>query len=93
MTKKTGSMSARRKHAKIEILIERDGNRCWFCWRPFDGETVKRTLDHMIPVSADGTNSVENLVLSCEGCNQIKGNRLRDYRPGCFRNLYRHVVL
>lgn len=80
-------MSARRKQAKVAILKGRDGDRCWFCWRPFTEER-KRTLDHMIPVSEGGTNDIENLVLSCESCNQIKGNRIRDYRTGCFRKLY-----
>ena len=87
----SSSMSAKRKQAKVQMLKDRDGDRCWFCWREFNDER-RRTLDHMIPVSAEGTNAIENLVLSCEECNQIKGNRVRDYRTGCFRNLYRAGV-
>ncbi|MCF7552193.1 HNH endonuclease signature motif containing protein [Pseudonocardia sp. WMMC193] len=33
------------------------------------------TLDHIIPISADGDSSLDNLTILCEGCNTFKGGR------------------
>jgi len=57
----------------------RDDNRCRYCgvqvnWRdrksPGGG-----TYDHVIPVSAGGDESDDNLVVSCRACNLRKGAR------------------
>lgn len=42
---------------------------CAYCGQPAD------TIDHVIPVSAGGTNHRENLVPCCRSCNQRKADR------------------
>lgn len=54
----------------------RDRGKCVYCG--LDGSLDKRVLsilhlDHLIPRCADGTDDLENLVLSCSRCNGDKG--------------------
>lgn len=60
-------------------LKARDGNLCRYCgkrvnWRDRKGQDGA-TYDHVIPVSAGGTESVDNLVVACRDCNLRKGSR------------------
>ena len=58
----------------IAFLKERDGELCVYC-----GATEGRVVDHMWPVSANGTDEVDNLALACHPCNGGKaGKRLSD---------------
>ncbi|MGH9044244.1 MAG: HNH endonuclease [Acidimicrobiales bacterium] len=54
-------------------LLERDGWRCRYCGEVLT--TSNATLDHVIPRSLDGPNTVENLVAACLACNSIKSGR------------------
>ena len=47
---------------------ERDGDRCQYCLG------YGNTLDHVVPVERDGGNILENMVLSCLACNQLKAD-------------------
>ena len=47
------------------------GSYCWVCL-----STEKLTVDHIIPVSRGGTNSIENLITLCGSCNSSKGSML-----------------
>lgn len=54
-------------------IFERDGNACQYC-----GKRLPKTelsIDHVIPQSAGGGDTWENLVLACLKCNVRKGNR------------------
>jgi len=69
----------RRQRADI---YERDGHACRYCgWTEADkaltGDYVGAalSLDHVIPVSQDGTDDYENLVTCCTVCNRLKGDR------------------
>lgn len=62
--------------AKVQKLIERDGQKCHYCncdlvpselYRP-DGLSV----DHVVPQALGGTNRLDNLVLACRRCNGEK---------------------
>jgi len=53
-----------------EYLLEKWGRKCAYC-----GKTdVPLEVEHIIPKSRGGTDRITNLTLSCEKCNQKKGN-------------------
>lgn len=76
--------SERRK--KVERLIRRDGDLCWYCQRPFRGR-LRRTIDHIIPISKRGSNVLANLRLACQDCNGYRKNREAVTAKGAFRKL------
>ena len=53
-------------------LIERDGSCCFYCGLEL-GEDI--TLEHLQSLSSGGSNSLGNMVLSHEKCNQEAGNK------------------
>jgi 5-methylcytosine-specific restriction endonuclease McrA len=54
------------------------GNHCAYC----TSECLDLTLDHVIPRSKGGRNTIANLVVSCRECNELKADRLvKDFRP------------
>jgi len=60
------------KKTRFEIF-KRDSFTCQYCGRTSEDTILE--LDHIIPVSKDGTNDEMNLVTSCFDCNRGKGNR------------------
>ena len=53
-------------------VFRRDGHKCAYC-----GTTKgKMHLDHIIPKSRGGLNTLENLTVACSACNWSKGNKL-----------------
>lgn len=42
---------------------------------------IKITVDHIIPVTLGGANSIENIQPLCLICNLSKGTKIIDYRP------------
>ena len=67
-----------------ELVFERDGNRCQYCWKVFDRRELN--LDHVIPRHFGGRTTWENVVCSCIPCNTRKANRLP---PQAGMRLYR----
>lgn len=54
-----------------EYLLEKWGRKCAYC-----GKTnAPLETEHIIPRSRGGTGRVSNLTISCQKCNQKKGNR------------------
>lgn len=61
-----------KKRRKIrEKLLDIYGNVCFRCGSSRKPEDL--TIDHVIPVSAGGTNDFKNLRVMCNRCNQEKG--------------------
>lgn len=63
-------------------VIERDGYVCRHCLRPVRprrcrGDIERDTLeiDHVVPLLCGGETTLDNLVVSCMGCNRAKGGR------------------
>ncbi len=66
----------------VTKIYERDEHTCVYCgyqpgnnppFGPYIGATL--SIDHVIPVSKEGTDNEENLVTACTVCNKIKSNR------------------
>ncbi len=63
-------------------VIARDGRMCSFCGvlcvktpKTPSGRRRRLTLDHIIPWSKGGEDTVENLRVACASCNSARGNR------------------
>ena len=53
-----------------EYLLEKWNRTCAYC-----GKTdVPLEIEHIVPRSKGGSNSISNLTLACHSCNQSKGN-------------------
>lgn len=66
-------------------VYRRDGNRCRYC-----GDTEGPfQLDHVYPESKGGATTVDNLVVACRRCNQVKHVKIGIWpKPiGYFRDL------
>lgn len=62
--------------AEWEALCKQYDYLCLCC-----KEQNPLTVDHVIPISKGGSNSIDNLQPLCRGCNSRKGTRVIDYRP------------
>ena len=56
-------------------LCERYDNRCLRC-----GEKKRLTVDHVIPISKGGANTIDNIQPLCFECNDLKKTDCTDYR-------------
>ena len=63
--------------AEWNELLERYDNTCLRCGR----NDVPMTVDHVIPVSKGGTNSIDNIQPLCKSCNSSKNAKAVDFRP------------
>ncbi len=57
----------------LEFLYVLQEGCCAYCGKP-DNE-VKLGVDHLLPQSQNGPNTLVNIVLSCFSCNRDKHNR------------------
>lgn len=60
---------------KQEAVIKRAEGRCEYCQSLSEYATETFAVEHIIPVSRGGTSELDNLALSCPGCNGHKYNR------------------
>jgi 5-methylcytosine-specific restriction endonuclease McrA len=54
-------------------VMERDSFRCIYCGKSSIEDKVILHIDHIIPESRGGKFIFDNLVTSCDECNQSKG--------------------
>ncbi|MEH1985657.1 MULTISPECIES: HNH endonuclease [unclassified Nostoc] len=71
-------MNPKQKRNKKQQLSDLYGSSCWWCRQNIPQQ--KLTIEHLLPKSRGGSNSFENLRLSCFSCNNSRGNSL--YPPG-----------
>lgn len=62
--------------AEWHALCAQYGHRCLAC-----GSTGRLEVDHVVPVSLGGSNTIANLQPLCPDCNRAKGTKTIDYRP------------
>lgn len=58
--------------------LQTDQHECVYC-----GATTNLTLDHVLPYSQGGKDSLENLVVACASCNRDKAAKI-DFQPARF---------
>lgn len=74
----TAKRKQRSKKQRFE-LFKRDGFTCQYCGA--HPPAVVLVLDHIVPFAEGGSCSDDNLITSCETCNQGKGARSLDSAP------------
>jgi len=74
-------MSAHISAQLREQVIANAGGRCAYCQSRQDLMGVTFEVDHIIPESAGGPTSLQNLCLSCPTCNRYKARRLTAQDP------------
>jgi hypothetical protein len=57
------------------LVIQRANNRCEYCGLSQLGQAATFHIDHVIPVVAGGSTTVDNLALACVSCSLYKGAR------------------
>ena len=58
-----------------EFIFKRDGYKCLKC-----GSLTKLSIDHIMPISLGGDNTISNLQTLCTSCNSTKKDKFKDYR-------------
>jgi hypothetical protein len=56
-------------------VLNRAGNRCEYCQLSQQGQEATFHIDHVIPRTAGGPTTHDNLALACVGCSLRKGAR------------------
>lgn len=67
----SGHVSRTLSHALRFQVLRRDGFACTYCGR--QAPEVKLHIDHLVPWSRGGSNSLDNLRTACAACNLGKG--------------------
>lgn len=57
----------------IEAIKKRDGDECFFCYKPFTAEKPE-TIEHLLAITSGGSNAIANLALAHQECNMVAGN-------------------
>ena len=66
----------------IQQLVRRRANYlCEYCHISESLQYVTFTMDHAIPISQGGDDTLENLALSCFSCNRRKSNKTTGFDP------------
>jgi len=73
----SGEVKIEQPRSEVAQLAERDGWDCHYCSQPLSGKPDRPHphVDHVIPKSRGGSESLGNKVLSCPTCNCSKGAR------------------
>ena len=77
-TEKNKAKIKRKRYSDKErkIIYNKSGGRCELCGQWLLLENM--TLDHIVPLSMGGGESMENLQAACYACNQFKSNIFPD---------------
>lgn len=63
------------------LVINRAGNRCEYCGLSQFGQAATFHIDHVVPVTAGGQTTADNLALACVSCSLRKAARLQAPDP------------
>lgn len=73
-----------KQHIKVadqRVIIARAQGRCEYCQSWMNYATQSFVFEHIIPLSRNGKSTLENLALSCGGCNGHKYNKVEAPDP------------
>ena len=73
-----------RKYISIKtrkFVSSRAKERCEYCKSPRKFSPQPFVMEHIIPLSKGGQESIDNLALACGGCNGHKYNKLEGIDP------------
>jgi 5-methylcytosine-specific restriction endonuclease McrA len=65
------SKNARKREARIQKLVQRDGRNCFYCDEPLGTEF---SIEHLVPKCHNGPEHFSNLCLAHKGCNVAAGD-------------------
>lgn len=61
----------------VQLQVRKRANYlCEYCHADERWQFVPFTIDHIVPISSGGTDSLENLALACFHCNRRKSDKL-----------------
>jgi len=73
MNRKNNNSDGTVNKESLAKLLLLQNNKCHHCNKDLDFSTKRAVhLDHYIPLSKGGKHSIDNLVYSCQNCNQVK---------------------
>jgi hypothetical protein len=64
-------------------IAQRANHRCEYCKAPEVVFNFPFEVEHIVPLSRQGSNDEANLALACRSCNLRKGNRINGVPLGC----------
>ena len=67
-----GTVISANLRARVRAL---DQERCAYCQSPEELTVTSFEVDHIVPVSAEGETTLDNLCLACPSCNRHKAAR------------------
>ena len=73
-----------------DTVAERANFCCEYCFTQLNYSSDSFSIEHIIPLVKGGTNDLDNLAFSCQGCNNRKyiKTEARDELTGQFVSLY-----
>lgn len=72
--KPRSSKSERKRLALVRTLLERDGDRCFYCGEALPTDDKAKTLEHLLSRGHGGDDNINNLVLTDQPCNSLAAN-------------------
>lgn len=98
-TKRWHPNDHRKKHARDtsnrwnrKHLLNRDGNICALCIEPIL-HMKDATIDHIIPLSRGGADTLENMQITHSKCNRQKGNRFQERNEQLIQQQMREITI
>lgn len=67
--------------AQKRKIQQRAHERCEYCKCHKDFASHTFNVEHIIPVSAGGATTMENIALACSGCNNAKASKIQAIDP------------
>ncbi len=62
-------------------MADRAAGICEYCRCPESYSSSKFSIEHIVPRSKNGDDSIDNLALACQGCNNIKATKTHGVDP------------